>query len=130
MSRDIKGFLGFFERMARGASRDARKGAEDLSRPRGVRSSGGMDGVPPLDAHVDGGHTGPARVSRNREHRFNRASGRFHGADGEFEEGSPPPDLDGSADRYRAKDGRFKKRSQDLYDEELEVAFHDLRRRG
>lgn len=89
-----------------------------------------MDDVPPLDAHADGGHTGNARVSRNREHRFDRASGRFHGPDGQFEPGSPPPDLDPSVDRYRAKDGRFKKRSADLYDERAEVRDHDLRHRG
>lgn len=69
---DPRRFLGFFDRLSRDASRQARERAEELSRPRGIEWDGGMEGVPPLDAHIDGGHTGPARVSRNREDRFNR----------------------------------------------------------
>lgn len=70
-------------------------------------------------------------ITSNRERHFNKRSGRFHDPDtGMFEDGAPPPDLDASVDRYRAKDGRFKKRSTDLFDEPEEVALESLEPEG
>jgi len=72
-----------------------------------------------------GGNTSDIRP--NREADFNKLSGRFHDpVSGEFEAGRPPPDLDPAARRYRAKDGRFKKSSSDLYDEAEEVRQNSL----
>jgi hypothetical protein len=74
---------------------------------------------------------GDPGVTPHRESNFNRASGRFHDPDtGAFEIGGPPPDLDPSVDRYRAKDGRFKKRAADLYDEPDEARMGELWPRG
>lgn len=66
------------------------------------------------------------RVSKNREGMFDLSAGRFRDDMGMFEPGSPPPDYDDVTDRYRAVDGKFKKRSRDLYDEKDEVRFDDL----
>lgn len=65
-------------------------------------------------------------VSDNREAAFELDTGRFRGEDGEFEDGSPPPDYDSEANRYRAEDGEFKESSEDLYDEPAEVWFDSL----
>ena len=74
---------------------------------------------------------GRPKVSRNREDNFDIGSGRVHDPrSGEFEPGSPPPDLDTGVDRYRRSDGRFKSRSTDLYDEPAEVLFDSLWPRG
>lgn len=82
----------------------------------------GRDGMPRPGKSSDGGGITP-----NRESNFNKRSGRFHDpGTGKFEEGSPPPDLDPGADRYRGKNGRFKKASADLYDEEEEVLLDSL----
>jgi hypothetical protein len=43
-----------------------------------------------------------------------------------FEPGNPPPDLDTGVDRYRAKNGQFKSRPSDLYDEPDEVLKDSL----
>lgn len=72
------------------------------------------------------GNQKKSRVSENRESSFEKVTGRFRGSDGQFEPGSPPPDLDQSANRYRGKDGRFKRRSSDLYDERAEVRLDSL----
>lgn len=70
-------------------------------------------------------------VSENRESDFNIESGRFHDDEtGEFEPGSPPPDLGTSVDRYRAEDGKFKGRSKDLFDEPEEVRLGSLEPEG
>lgn len=66
-------------------------------------------------------------ITKNREGNFSRESARFHDPDtGEFEAGSPPPDLDTDVDRYRAVDGKFKSRSADLFDEPEEVRLGSL----
>lgn len=70
-------------------------------------------------------------VTDNREDQFNRESGRFHDpSSGEFEPGSPPPDLDKSTDRYRGKNGQFKSSPDDLYDEPAEVKRDSLEPQG
>lgn len=92
-----------------------------------VKEAGESVGWPMPGFGGGGGH----RVSKNREPHFNKKTGRFHNPEtGEFEPGSPPPDLDPRADRYRAKNGRFKKRSADLYDEREEERQHELWPRG
>lgn len=98
------------------------KGAKDDTLPEGDDALDGLGDLSP---------GGGAGVTPNRERHFNRGSGRFHDpATGEFEPGSPPPDLDPPADRYRAVDGRFKKSSADLFDEEDEVLLDSLEPEG
>ena len=70
-------------------------------------------------------------ITENREGNFDIESGRFHNPEtGQFEEGSPPPDLDEEVDRFRAKDGKFKSSSADLYDEYEEVIKDSLEPEG
>lgn len=71
------------------------------------------------------------RISDGREALFERDTGRFRDPDdGRFEPGGAPPDLDTDVDRYRAKNGQFKGRSADLYDEVEEVRRGSLDPRG
>lgn len=66
-------------------------------------------------------------ITEDREEFFEIETGQFRDPDtGEFEDGGPPPDYDGEANRYRGADGEFKTRSADLFDEEEEVLFDDL----
>lgn len=70
-------------------------------------------------------------VDESREGHFDVEAGRFRDpASGAFEVGSPPPDYDPAANRFRAENGKFKGRSSDLYDEPEEVRRHSLEPRG
>lgn len=62
------------------------------------------------------------RITSDREGHFEKRTGRFHDPEtGRFEPGRSPPDFDERANRFRGRDGRFKGRSKDLYDEPREV---------
>ena len=62
------------------------------------------------------------RISDNREGQFELETGRFRDPyTGQFEPGGSPPDFDERTHRYRGRDGRFKTRAVDLYDERREV---------
>lgn len=112
-SDKLKRFLGGGEQSAKQLSHDAYKGAQDLGMPFGINRN--QDG----------------RVTDNREEHFNTQSGQFHNPHtGRFEPGGPPPDYDSRTDRYRAKNGQFKKRSSDLYDEREEERRNRLWPRG
>lgn len=74
-----------------------------------------------------GGESGSDRVTENREGFFELGTGRFRDpSNGEFEPGSPPPDYGNRSNRYRAKNGQYKTRSADLYDEPEEVRLDAL----
>jgi hypothetical protein len=55
-----------------------------------------------------------AKSAERTEQSFGIQSGRYRKKNGEFHEGSPPSDYDSEAKRFRANDGQFKSRSQDL----------------
>ncbi len=48
------------------------------------------------------------------EQSFGLQTGRYRGEDGQFVEGSPPPDYNAEADRFQGLNGEFKGRSFDL----------------